>query len=68
MLFKDAAAIEITSDRGRIATSLMILTTRYKYWVEKRAPWITRLLNRMASNKDNFLQSSGYYFVVSKKL
>ncbi len=66
MLFRMASRIEITSDRGRVATSIMVLTTRYKYWVEKRFPRVTPILNKFVSEKDNFMQSSGYYFVITK--
>jgi hypothetical protein len=65
ILFPNVASIELYPLRGRIGTSLMVLTSRYRTIAEARFPRLTRWINSKFMQGDHLLQSSGYEFVVT---
>ena len=65
ILFPNVASIELYPLRGRIGTSLMVLTSRYKTIAEARFPRLTRWINSKFTQGDHSLQSSGYEFVIT---
>ena len=66
VLFPKAARIELFPLRGRVTTSLNVLTTRYRFSLELRFPLLTRKLNKISSRGRQSLQTSGYGFIVEK--
>jgi SAM-dependent methyltransferase len=66
ILFPRAEHIKLFPLRGRVTTSLNVLTTRYRFTLERYLPSLTRSLNRIASEGKSSLQSSGYGFIVTK--
>jgi len=65
ILFPNVESIELYPLRGRIGTSLMVLTSRYKTIAEARFPRLTRWINSKLTQGDHSLQSSGYEFVIT---
>ena len=66
MLFNSAKRIEVFPTRGRIATSLLVLTYRYKSFIEGRFPSVSLWINGFASSGRNVLQTSGYNAIIWK--
>ena len=64
ILFPDASSIELWPLRGRVGTSLNVLSTRYRFFFEMRFPSLARCLNRFGSKDRQSLQSSGYGFLI----
>ena len=64
ILFPNASSIELWPLRGRVATSLNVLSTRYRFFFEIRFPSLARYLNRFGSEDRQSLQSSGYGFLI----
>ena len=65
ILFPNVTSIELYPMRGRLGTSLMVLTSRYKTIAESRFPRLTRWINSKFKQSDHSLQSSGYEFVIT---
>ena len=66
ILFPRAKEIIVRPDRGRLGTSLMVLTLRYKHSLEKRIPLLANKINKIMSNGNNGFQTSGYEFLITK--
>jgi SAM-dependent methyltransferase len=66
VLFPNAREIELFPLRGRVSTSLNVLSTRYKYEIEERFEFISRRINRLLSDGRQALQTSGYSFIIRK--
>lgn len=66
VLFPEAITIELWPLRGRVATSLNVLSTRYRFFFEDKSTRLARHLNRLSSQGRQGLQSSGYGFVIKK--
>jgi len=66
VLFPQAKSIELFPLRGRVATSLNVLTTRYRFNFEEKFPRISKKLNKVGSQGRQSLQCSGYGFIISK--
>ena len=64
ILFPNASSIELWPLRGRVTTSLNVLSTRYRFFFEIRFPSLARYLNRFGSEDRQSLQSSGYGFLI----
>ena len=67
ILFPKATRVELFPLRGRVTTSLNVLTTRYRFTLERKFPFLTRKLNKISSKGRQSLQSSGYGFIIDKK-
>jgi hypothetical protein len=65
VLFPNVERIELYPMRGRLATSLLILTSRYKTFAERKYPKLTQWVNSRFLNGEQLLQTSGYEFVVT---
>jgi SAM-dependent methyltransferase len=63
-LFPNASKIELYPVRGRLGTSLFILSSKWKYILEKKFPKIAIRLNNLGLSK-NRLITSGYNFIIS---
>ena len=66
ILFPTASSIELHPLRGRAATSLNVLSTRYRFTFEKRMSFLANRLNKFGSKGRQALQSSGYGFIIRK--
>ncbi len=66
ILFPNASLIELWPLRGRVATSLNVLSTRYRFFFEEKFPSLARHLNKFGSEDRQSLQSSGYGFLIKK--
>lgn len=66
LLFPNARSIELFPLRGRLATSLNVLTLKYRFILEKSSPKLSQLINRMLAKGNHALNSSGYGFIVTK--
>lgn len=66
VLFPHAREITLFPLRGRVSTSINVLTLRYTFVFEKLMPRLSRSFNRIASKHDHALQTSGFGFVISK--
>ena len=64
ILFPNASSIELWPLRGRVATSLNVLSTRYRFFFEEKFPSLARHLNKFGSEDRQSLQSSGYGFLI----
>jgi hypothetical protein len=64
ILFPNASSIELWPLRGRVATSLNVLSTRYRFFFEEKFPSLARQLNKFGSENRQSLQSSGYGFLI----
>ena len=64
ILFPNASSIELWPLRGRVATSLNVLSTRYRFFFEKRFSSIAKHINKFGSEDRQSLQSSGYGFLI----
>ena len=64
ILFPNASLIELWPLRGRVATSLNVLSTRYRFFFEEKFPSLARHLNKFGSEDRQSLQSSGYGFLI----
>lgn len=65
ILFPNVTSIELYPLRGRIGTSLMVLSSRYKTIIEARFPKLSHWINSKFSQGDHSLQSSGYEFIIT---
>ena len=64
ILFPNASSIELWPLRGRVGTALNVLSTRYRFFFEKKFPSLARYLNKFGSEDRQSLQSSGYGFLI----
>lgn len=64
ILFPNVKSIELYPLRGRLGTSLMVLTSRYKTIAEARFPRLIRWIDSKFTQNEHSLQSSGYEFVI----
>ena len=64
LLFPDARKITLYPLRGRLGTSLVVLTLKYRFIFEKKFPNIANRINQLVSKGRNQLQSSGFAFVI----
>lgn len=65
VLFPNVESINLYPMRGRLATSLLIFSSRYKTVIERKYPRITRWLNSRLLNGEQLLQTSGYEFIIT---
>lgn len=66
VLFPDASQIVVRPDRGRLGTSLLVLSMRYKHYFEKRIPSLANKVNRLMSNGNSKFQTSGFEFLITR--
>ncbi len=66
VLFPASKQIELFPLRGRIATSLNVLSTRYRFNFESLFPRLSSRVNSLSSSGRQALQTSGYGFIISK--
>ena len=66
LLFPDAKSIDLFPLRGRLATSLNVLSLRYRFIFEKKYESMASLFSRVLSGGTHSLNSSGYGFIISK--
>jgi SAM-dependent methyltransferase len=64
LLFPDARKITLYPLRGRLGTSLVVFTLKYRFNFERRFPNIANRVNQLVSKSRNQLQSSGFAFVI----
>ncbi len=63
-LFPNAAKIDLYPVRGRLGTSLFILSSKWKYIFEKKFPKVAIRLNNLGLSKNKFT-TSGYNFIIT---
>jgi SAM-dependent methyltransferase len=66
VLFPYARNITLYPLRGRLATSINVLTFRYRFYFEKHFPKLGRFVSKILSSGDHLLQASGYGFIIEK--
>lgn len=64
VLFPNAKNIQIFPSRGKIGTTLNILSSKYKYKFEKHFKFISKVINNIRIKK-NPMQTSGFNFIVN---
>ena len=64
LLFPEAKNITLYPLRGRLGTSLVVLTLKYRFIFERKFPSFAHLINKFISKGRNKLQSSGFAFVI----
>ena len=64
LLFPEAKNITLYPLRGRLGTSLVVLTLKYRFIFERKFPSFAHLINKLISKGRNQLQSSGFAFVI----
>ena len=65
VLFPDVNSIELYPMRGRLATSLLVMTSRYKTIIEHKYPRVTKWINARFSKGEHTLQTSGFEFIIT---
>ena len=66
LLFPDAHKITLYPLRGRLGTTLVIFSLRYRFDFEARFPKFSRWLNQKISKGRNRIQTSGFGFIIEK--